>query len=269
MPRPHLTFVAACSLTSSLVALAIAGCGAGHEEMTCGPNGCSVCDGYGCRPADPGVGSTGGATGGSDASACDPSTMTCPCSDGQSCSGGTQCVEGLCLVPCAYSSQCGSGRVCVNGKCVVGCDAQTPCEAGYVCSVKGVCEPDATDPECSESKPCVGGLVCSGGSCVGMCTTNTDCAPGELCDGASGTCITDPQPKAPCEKDPSVCTVAQTCVEGYCRYACGSGADCVLIDARIPVCDDGICKSEAEANPECITQSDCDAGQDCVSNRCM
>lgn len=270
MPRPFLHLaIALGSCAALLVPLSASGCGASPEQTTCGPNGCSVCDAYGCRPAEPAVGATGGSGGGSaDTAVCDPATTTCPCASNDACQGDTQCIDGLCLVPCEYTSQCGGGRICVNGKCEVGCDAQS-CPDGFVCNAKSVCEVDANDPPCSVTKPCLGGLVCSSGACVGACESNADCAATEICDASTSTCIADPQPKAPCETDSSVCTSAQTCVNGYCRYACSTASDCVLIDARIPICSGGICKSEAEANPQCLSKDDCATGQDCVSNVCI
>ncbi len=270
MAHPFSPLVLALgSCCALLVPLSATGCGAGHEQASCGPNGCSVCDAYGCRPAEPTASGTGGSEGtASDAATCDPASTTCPCASSDACQGNTECIDGLCLVPCEYTSQCGGGRICVNGKCVVGCDANS-CPANFVCNAKKVCEVDATNPQCSATNPCLGGMVCSGGVCVGACGSNADCAATEICDASTSTCIADPQPQAPCEKDPSVCTAAQTCVEGYCRYACTTGSECELIDARIPVCDGGICKSEAEADPQCVTKADCAAGEDCVSNACL
>jgi len=232
-------------------------CGSGAETKVCGPEGCEICDAYGCRPADPEA-----------VGACDAMTVGCACTAQDTCASGLQCMDGMCLKACEFSSQCGAGRVCVNGKCIVGCDTTMPCEDGQVCSAKGVCEPDEANPGCGEANPCVGGLKCVQGVCQGGCKAATDCASGEICDGASGSCIPDPQPKAPCATDPGVCGTSKVCVNGYCRYPCTDSAGCVTIDARIPVCKEGVCWSEAEANPQCTQKSDCPAGQDCVSNVC-
>ncbi len=271
MPRSlEIRIAAAAACVGTLIALAVVGCGAGHEQMSCGPEGCQVCDAYGCRPAEPGVGATGGAGGSGDAATvCDPSKATCACVTNAQCTQSTTCIEGLCLVPCEYSSQCGQGRICANGKCEVGCDALTKCPDGYDCSAKGVCEVSATNPQCNATKPCTGGLTCSGGVCVGGCSTTAQCAAGELCEASFGACIQDPQPNAPCEKAPNACTAQQTCVGGYCRFACTTAPQCSLIDARIPVCDEGVCKSTIEASPECLMKADCASGKDCVSNTCL
>jgi len=233
-------------------------CGSGAETRVCGPEGCQICDAYGCRTeAAP-----------SANGACDAKTVGCACTAGESCAAGLQCMDGLCLKACEFSSQCGGGRVCVNGKCIVGCDATTPCPTGQKCSAKGVCEADAVNPQCSESNPCVGGLKCVEGVCQGGCKATSECVSGEICDTTTGGCIPDPQPKAPCASDPSVCGTSQVCVNGYCRYPCTDSAGCVKIDARIPVCKDAVCWSEAEANPQCTQKTDCPSGTDCVSNVC-
>ena len=250
------------------------GCSSSHEQMICDGDGCQICDAYGCRPADPSIGQggtsgAGGAAGAAGGSSCDPATTACPCGPGDACEGELTCIDGLCLTPCSFSSECGGGRICLNGKCVVGCDVTVPCPGGYSCNAKGVCEVDPTDPQCGDSEPCAGGLQCVGGVCQGGCVTNDDCAPGELCSAATGTCIEDPQPTKPCEKDATVCSPQQVCADGYCRYPCASSEACKLVDARIPECKAGICMSEAEANPQCTEQIDCAQGQDCVSNVCL
>lgn len=240
-----------------------------------------MCDGFGCReiPAtstapnasetSPDGGIATDATTQEDAAApCDGVHTTCPCSTTAECTGALQCIDGLCLTPCEFSSQCGTGRICANGMCVVGCDANTPCADGYTC-IKSRCQPDEAHPQCSESVPCTGGLQCVQGLCQGACTSHEQCAAGEICSASTGTCIDDPQPKAPCEQDASLCSARQVCQGGYCRFACSTDTECRLIDARIPVCSQGVCMSEIEANPQCTSKDECGPGQDCVSNRCI
>jgi hypothetical protein len=228
------------------------GCGSGAEQTICDKAGnCEVCDAYGCSAATPS----------SQGSFCGVGEETCK--DGQ------QCIDGLCLNPCEYSSECGPGRICSNSKCVVGCDASTPCPTGYKCNGKGTCAPDVANPQCSASNLCVGGLKCVSGICTGGCTKTSECAPGEICDTSTSSCITDPQPKPPCAADPSVCPASQTCKNGYCRYPCADSDTCNKIDVRIAVCKEGICMSDAEANPKCTKKEDCASNQDCVSNVCL
>jgi len=271
-----------CLLASAaaVAGMGLGGCSCGSETAICDDDGCRVCDAYGCRPSTPHADGSGGASGAGGTEAggsgadvfteptCDPSTALCPCDEEGACDDGLACIGGACMVPCEYSSQCGASRICVNGQCVVGCDADVPCPKGYTCSDLGTCQPNPNDSECGASKSCVGGLVCVEGTCHAGCQTTDECAQGEVCNGANGTCMTDPQPARPCAVDPDVCNDNQVCDGGYCRYACEDDDSCRKTDARIAVCKDGICMSEAEANPECTQQKDCPAGAACVSNVC-
>jgi hypothetical protein len=237
------------------------GCGSADESAYCDQDGCYQCDAYGCRP------STATPT---PLATCDPSRTTCSCQSASECTGGLSCLEGLCLKACQFSTECGQGRICANGKCVVGCDAQTPCSTGYSCNLtKSLCEVDASNPQCSAQKPCTGGLLCVAGVCQGGCKANADCAQSEICDTSSSTCIKDPQPKPDCASDASVCGSSRVCKNGYCMYPCTDSAGCEKIDARIPVCSEGICRSETEAHPACTRKEQCATGQDCVSNKCL
>lgn len=249
---------------TTAIAVLLSACGSGNEYTVCGGDGCEVCDGFGCRT----VSTPSQASEDSQAS-CNPATTTCPCGPEQPCSGGRECLSGLCMVPCRFTSQCGAKRVCVNGECVVGCDVQSPCDEGYACSEKHVCVRDPVRGGCSEQEPCAGGLACVDGVCQGRCKTNDECADDEICNAVTEACVIDPQPVSPCQKDPSVCGDRLLCVGGYCRYPCPVEGRCDLVDERIPICKDGICVSEREANPECVTQADCGAGRDCVSNVCL
>lgn len=266
-------------------------CGGGREQTVWGPDGCMICDPYGCRStsasacfgtvptgADAAVMDTasGAETSTNDAdavadaqSSCDPKATTCPCGAGRSCDQGLSCIDGLCLKACSFSSECGTGRICVNGKCVVGCNDNPQCPTGYRCDLaKGVCAPDTSNPQCDDSHPCVGGLKCVSGICQGQCTSNGECASDEICDATSSTCMKDPQPKPPCAQNPTVCGTERTCDQGYCRYPCKDSSACLKIDNRIPECSGGVCRSATEANPQCTKKDDCSAGQDCVSNEC-
>ncbi len=276
---PRWIVIGSVMVVSAFLGGGLGGCGSNHEEMICDEAGCRICDAYGCRPASPSVTGSGGTAGGAVDSGspepdvqsppfCDPSTALCPCGGQSDCDEGYTCLDGVCLVPCEFSSECGASRICVNGRCVVGCDTLVPCPDGYSCNAIGVCEIDSSTAGCGGASPCPGGLVCVEGVCRGTCETTAECASGEVCHAPTGTCIADPQPVRPCAKDPSVCGENQACVEGYCRYPCTDDMSCKLIDARIPVCKDKICMSQAEAAPECTKKQDCPGGKDCVSNVC-
>jgi hypothetical protein len=253
------------------------GCGDSNAAVHCNESGtdCVVCDGYGCHPADPQLGSGGaGAAGNSSSSTggavdnCDSSKTTCSCDTAKDCPSGTTCLEGLCLVGCEYSYQCGDGKICANGQCLAGCDAKLPCEAGYACD-KGVCVADPQNPACTEQAPCAQGEICVDGLCTTGCKTHDDCAVGELCDEGSESCIKDPSPEPGCDAAKTCPAAAKCGADGYCHYPCSSLQQCKLVDNRFEACAQGTCKTQEEINPECSLNKPCSGGKDCISNKCL
>lgn len=237
-------------------------------SVTCDANGenCVICDGYGCHPANPHIGEGGGGGQGGAGTDCDPNVTTCGCAADTDCPAGTLCLDGLCLVGCNHSYECGPGKVCANGKCEAGCDVNTPCDKGFVCD-KGICIPDPK-ASCPQT-PCAAGEACVGGVCQPACTTNADCPAGDICDSTGGGCIPDPSPVPGCGPDKACPGTASCGADGYCHYPCNGLTACKLIDNRFIACDQGICKTDEEVNPECTLDKPCPAGQDCISNKCL
>lgn len=275
------------SLRSSLSVLAVAlgltalyasGCGGNDDHVVCDAQGqnCQICDAYGCRPA---TGNTGGSGGGTVSSsdtggtgggpACDPSTTTCPCDAGGKCADGKSCVDGLCIDGCDFTYQCGAGKVCDNGACVPSCDTTHPCNAGLTCQ-NGACVPDPNNPACGPNNPCPSGQICgANGQCTTTCTANSQCGAGAICDGSTGQCVPDPSPQPICNAQ-KACPEPQVCqTDGFCHYPCSTDAKCKLYDNRFVKCDQGICKTDEEVNPQCTLANPCPAGKTCVSNKCL
>lgn len=267
-----------------LFSVSAAGCGGCDDSsLQCDAAGkhCVLCDAYGCREADPG-GNSGG-SGGASANAgggtgtgtstgsgqsCDQTQNACPCSSNSDCDKGLACVNGLCIAGCDFSYECGAGNICINGACVPGCDAMTPCAAGYTC-VNGGCVVDPKNPQCDAQDPCPAG-VCVGGLCTTDCKVNADCGPGKLCDNKTHACIDDPSPQPVCSQTVKCTGVGQVCLnDGYCHYPCNSVNDCKIIDSRFIACDQNICKTQEEVQPECSLNKPCPAGKSCVSNKCL
>ncbi len=295
------TRFAAVSLAVGAIGATVwTGCGSSSDTVCddAGEN-CMVCDGYGCSPmpknqidagadvsfvepkkdsgskpdtgkADSGKPDTGKPDTGIVRGPCGTATGgPCACTSSASCANGEQCVAGACEAPtavCEYTSQCADGKTCADGQCVASCSASTPCAAGFTCT-KGVCEPTPSSSVCTSNADCrsPSAPFCVSGSCVASCTADSQCATGDYCD--DGACVLDTRPTPDCTTN-SDCLSTQVCQGGYCLYSCGTSLDCEEIDARIPVCVDSVCRSSAEANPACTTQSDCTAGQDCISNVC-
>jgi hypothetical protein len=161
--------------------------------------------------------------------------------------------------------------VCANGECTLYCDDNVPCpEAGTAC-VNGICIPDPQNPACDAQNPCPdAGDICINGVCATACDTNSDCPDGEVCNASTGACMIDPSPAPGCMPSGMCGGVGQACeADGYCHYGCSNVQECQLIDSRFIACDQGICKTEEEVNPECTLESPCPAGQDCISNHCL
>ncbi|WP_437681206.1 hypothetical protein [Sorangium sp. So ce131] len=270
------------------IAAAATGChGCGDARLECDDNGenCLLCDGYGCRPAEPDVGAgagghgsageggagagAAGAGGEGGGEACDAELTTCPCDGDAACADGTRCVDGLCIAACEFSYECGAGRVCVNGACADGCTDSVPCaEPGARCD-RGVCVPDPENPECSDASPCEGGARCVDGACTAACETHADCASGEVCNAATGACMADPSTQPGCGGT-ACAALGQECMDdGYCHYPCSSDQACLLHDSRFVRCEDGFCKTREEIAPECTIDAPCPDGEDCISGECI
>lgn len=282
---PSLRIRATCAgaaMVGGLIVVSVGygGCGGGGSSLVCDDAGldCQVCDALGCRPATMGTGgsgSGGAATGGSGVTGgggvggsapCDPQEATCPCVDG-ACTDGKQCIDGLCITGCNFTYQCAAGDVCDNGACVPGCGTTVPCPTGYSCE-NGACALDPTDPQCSATVPCPSGEICANGLCTTQCTADSQCAAGQVCNGGTHTCIDNPSPQTTCSAT-IPCPPPEMCeADGYCHYPCTDLSDCKLIDNRFVACNQGVCKSQEEVDPECTLTMPCPAGKSCISNIC-
>ena len=267
------------ALLALIAAVTATGCGGCDDpSLICDANGenCEYCDAYGCQPVDPGPSTTtgqgGSGQGGSGGGgACDPAVAVCPCDADGACPGDLICAEGLCVEGCDFGYECGPDKACANGQCVPACADTADCGPGALCD-NGVCVPDTANPACSDQAPCAGaGEICVDGQCAAACDANDDCPAGEVCDAAAGACIPDPSPLPTCSAAGSACEgVGQVCMaDGYCHYPCQDAQQCKLIDNRFEACDQGICKTAEQVNPECTSQLPCPSGLDCINNQCL
>jgi hypothetical protein len=176
----------------------------------------------------------------------------CPCApQGNDCAQGEVCSGGFCTSAniCKYSSECGTGKVCADGQCLVDCSGGQACPGGFVCQ-QGLCRIDPNAPKTS---------------CTG--TGQGTCAQGYLCN--QGLCVPDLSPTQDCGGGGTMCGPNQQCIGGYCKYTCSNDQECKLIDTRIGYCGkDNVCRTAAEAHPECTLSSECSGGKVCVANVC-
>jgi hypothetical protein len=277
------------------------GCGSDSSAPICDDAGlnCMVCDGYGCSAVgsttiDAGV-DTGIDTGvirphtphsdagpkskpdantgtkhdaGSDVAktpACGGTNGPCACTTTSECATGQVCQDGSCEAAssvCTYSSDCGGSEVCANGECLNACSQSAPCNDGFTCT-DGVCEPNASTSTCSSNADCQESApYCVAGTCSLACTADSNCPSGDYCD--QGACVLDTRPSPDCTGN-SDCLSNQVCESGYCLYSCTDDNQCQLIDHRFTTCTDNVCR---EVSANCLSQSDCMAGQSCINNQC-
>jgi len=167
-----------------------------------------------------------------------------PCEDGNKCTLGDQCVDGVCIP--GQPPDCKDHNPCTNDLCTPasGCihvDNEAPCNDGDLCTTNDRCQ----------GGTCVGGLFldCEDGN---ACTTDT-------CDPAWG-CVHEDN-EAPCE-DGLFCTVDDSCSQGQCLggpvMACDDGDACTD-----DTCDETLGCVHAIPNETCDgLDNDCDGETD-------
>ena len=196
---------------------------------------------------------------------CDPESGECDyafnelaCDDGDACTAGDTCGEGVCSP--AGPTDCDDGNVCTNDTC----DSFGGC---FHASMAGSCD---------DQDLCTTGDRCEGGTCTGdmkFCTDGEVCTT-DSCDPLTGDCVFPPN-DAPCE-DNNICTESDHCDAGACTgdaLPCDDGDLCTT-DMCNPLsgcyhqpysgpCDDGI---------ECTTNDTCSggvcAGNDALCTNC-
>ena len=218
-----------------------------------------------------------------------------PCTD-DSCDPADGCLHSANAAPCTDGDTCTLGDLCAEGVCVAGvaadCDDGNPC-TDDACDPGIGCVHQANSDPCDDSNACTLTDLCAGGLCVGA--TSPDCDDGNLCttdscDPLSGCQHTDNT--HPCSDD-DLCTQDDLCAEGSCvpgaavscddsnpctDDSCDAAAGCVYQDNTDP-CDDGnacttgdacgggLCLGGAAADcddQDLCTDDGCDPSQGCV-----
>ncbi len=276
-------------------------CGSG-VEIVC--NDFNVCTDDACDPAS-GCVFTNNEAGCDDQNEC---TVEDVCLDGKctgigslECDDGNQCTKDICLpdggcenVPltdtlCTDGDPCTIGDVCVEGVC----DAGEPlvCNDGNVCTddacVGGQCKFTANEADCSDGSACTLGDHCSGGACVydmpkscddeNVCTTD-GCDPAEGCYNTPNQNLCD---------DGNACTSGDHCADGQCvpegiitcndgnvctDDACDEEGGCVFTPNENECTDNDVCTTEDHCSDgACIPglPLDCNDQIDCTIDSCM
>jgi hypothetical protein len=201
-----------------------------------GPGGGETCD-VDLRVATPACGGAVGACSADTcvAGACVTAPADGPCEDGDACTVGDLCKDGVCAAgppKVCGGDLCEAPGTCVAGACVGG--GPIPCSDGNPCTA------DACDP----AQGCVHhpeDARCDDGD---ACTT-------DRCDAAAG-CVHEPRNGGACD-DGDACTTGDTCAGGRCagkRLGCDDKVACTedrCVDGHcthVPTnvrCDGGEC----------------------------
>jgi len=194
---------------------------------------------------------------------------TQPCEDGDVCTTGDTCVDGVCTG--AEPLVCDDGNVC-NG--AESCDSNAGCQPGgpLVCDDGDVCTGiESCDPAdgCQLGQPlvCADGNVCTDDSCnpdtgclftdnQAQCDDGNECTAGDLCE--DGACVY--ASPTICDDD-NLCTTDSCdpdigCVFNINTAPCDDGDLCTTGDH----CDLGSCKSSGQLN--------CNDNNDCTDDAC-
>ncbi len=192
---------------------------------------------------------------------------TSPCDDGNACTEGDTCVQGMCQSGGPIG--CGNGDMCTI---VLECDPVLGCLILPVdCDDGNPCTEDSCDPltGCiNDPIACDDGDACTNDSCdplSGCVFDPVDCDDGSVCTDdvcQSGICM---HPPAACD-DGDACTT-DSCAEEMCQHEpldCDDGDSCTD-DA----CQYGICAHTPNGNPGCDNcPGGCDDGNQCTVDSC-
>ena len=127
--------------------------------------------------------------------------------------------------PCLSAADCASfGDACNEGACINGVCGKLPTND------LGACDDGIN---CTENDTCQGG-VCVGGT-TKFCPSSSTCLVGS-CDVMTDTCVEVPGNDGASCVDDDACTLAGTCVGGFCQA--GGQVDCSFLDG---VCSKGYC----------------------------
>ena len=135
------------------------------------------------------------------------------CEDGDLCTTGDNCVDGIC--------KAGPAVVCADD--------------GNACTAE-LCKPDSgcgyyalTGPSCNDKNPCTTGETCANGTCTGgapvTCADDGNPCTVETCDPASGCKSTPAQDGTACA-DADLCTLQDSCLAGACISGPGKPVCC-------------------------------------------
>ncbi|MEO1174933.1 MAG: hypothetical protein AAFX94_23195, partial [Myxococcota bacterium] len=93
---------------------------------------------------------------------------------------------------------------------------------------------------------------------------DVDCGTGQVC--VLNVCAEEVQPDVECFFSSDCPTDGDTCINATCHPSCGEDVDCA--NPR-DFCDEGICRPDWRPVSECVLNTDCDEGEECVDGACV
>jgi len=231
-----------------------------------GPNGTPCSDGDACTIGD--VCAGGGCTVGApkvctDSNPCalpkcDPTSGKCvvkpgnlPCDDGNACSGGDTCTDGVCK-PASFQV-CNDGQWCTNDSC----DTKT-----------GACVFVTVAQPCNDGDACTAGDACKDGACQGKpvaCNDGNPCTS-DSCDPAKGCQFAPANDGGVCT-DGNACTSGDACLKGSCKgtgITCNDGNPCTS-----DTCDTKTGCKYTPTTGACNDGNPCTVGDSCATGKCV
>jgi|GEM_PF-897562 len=255
-------------------------------------------------------------TGTCQVAVCNPDTGACEadaapnatlCDDGDPCTVGDACTNGLCAgtdkdcaAPCIINAYCAPDGTCggawdtTDPECACtddsDCDDSLPCTTDTCDSASGACVFTPVDGTCAIDFGCwFQGEVNPDNACqrcdpaapgswsVATCDDGNDCTT-DSCDPLSG-CQTAPVSNGvPCD-DGDPCTTNETCQDGACAGTCECTLDSDCEDSTL---SGGVCERVACINFACVVVPDaalegaacddadlCTTGETCTSGSCI
>ncbi len=209
------------------------------------------------------------------------------CEDGNPCTTGDLCNNGVCLAGAPTS--CDDNQPCTNDVCdsTLGCThlpydvtAAIPCDDGNACTFGDLCGADGctpgtnacqcqTDGDCAaidDSDLCNGKLICQGNACVSdgnivQCAATGSPCISSTCLPTSGTCVTAAITDGTICGDSAGCTSGGQCQGGTCigaQAGCNDGNPCT-----VDSCDATGCVHLATPGTPCDDGEACTTGDAC------
>ncbi|MFC1654917.1 hypothetical protein ACFL2F_03835, partial [Myxococcota bacterium] len=216
------------------------------------------------------------------------------CSDDLYCNGVEVCVDGECI---AGKLNCDDPVPCTADSCSEDADKcqhipeHDACPSGQICNPEQGCIelPCETDEYCDDGSHCNGEEKCASGKCIGglpvICDDRVDCTI-DRCDETARGCV-HAADHSLCNDDlfcngVESCDANTGCVVGA-SVVCRDTVNCTVdscneeLDACQYTPQNSHCASteicdplnDCVARPECLTDSDCPGGMECVNETCI